>query len=347
MISDQISLGSKRAYLRTEAGATNLGGTTPSSAKTPPLNPYQIWRISGMELLLEGNNLASLVRPPEPLDTPLFEVSIQKEVFPALFTNPYQTRVHNVAGMEDFAAGTLVNCFPTFVNDIPTLVSREEKTCQWTSTVYKLPLAVELFAASWELASSRLVHEQQFSYSIRLRAWSDHQTSGPEDLLIELAQGTDADDARWYPFNANQQAFKMKAFQLEFEAEVTVDGAFYESHQLEFSNPKEAANRLGEGIGTPLLRSIRLLERVESSYAYYSLAELIQAASFFEQIGGSESNFQRLLLQLDLTALLVGREDATADPYEYLELTVHNNQFSNFQVRLSIDESLASPTQPE
>lgn len=350
MISDQITLGSSSAYLLNPNDQPNLGGASPSTARTPKLAPNQIWDVSGLELLIEGDDLTSLLHLPDTLDTPLMEMQIQKEVYPSLYTNPFATRAHNVAGFDDFERGQSMDCFVTEVNKIPTLVSRNSDYCEWKSVVYKLPAGIDIYAASWELATSRLVHEKQFKYSIKLLIWRDHNTDRTADAEFELANETDADDARTWRFNPNPndpnpQPNDCHAFQLLFTATVEVDSTFYQSHRVELTDEQGSAVA-GGTIGTPLLRSIRLLERVESSYRYYSLNELIQEASFYQMFDPQGSNLNRLILSLDYSAVLVGKKDmenAGGDDYEYFELAVTSDAFSRVQAKLLINERLRIP----
>lgn len=361
MISDRITLGSSSSYLRNANGSFNLGGATPSTARTQKLNPNQIWDVSGLELLIEAHDLTPLLHAPDTLDNPLIEIKIQKEVFPSLFANPFETRVHNVAGFDDFERGTSTNCFVTEVNKIPTLVSKGSDTCQWESVIYKLPTATDIYAASWELATSRLVDEAQFVYTIKLAVWPDHNTDHAPIKEIELSlnkssdNGTidaggndtlyylsDADDVRMYHLQENERSTKYQAFQLKFYAAVKVDSAFYESHRIDF-RPDQVSALAGDTIGIPLLRSIRLLERVESNYRFYSLNELIQAASFYQMFDPQGGNFHRLLLTVDSSAVLVGREKTAGlgeNDYEFLELAVFDNRFTRVQAKLIANERL-------
>jgi hypothetical protein len=357
MISDQITLGSSSAYLRNDSGSANLGGTSPSTARTKKLEPNQIWDISGLELLIEGDDLTPLLHLPDTLDNPLMEIKIQKEVFPSLFANPFETRVHNVAGFDDFERGKSSNCFVTEVNNIPTLVSKGTDLCNWESVVYKLPYAIDIYAASWELATSRLVNEEQFEYTIELYIWPDHDTDvevkpielspikSPDDDALHYL--SDADDARKYHLQENERK-TCQAFKLRFYAKVKVDSAFYESHRMEFNSSHQVSTMAGDTIGIPLLRSIRLLERVESNYRFYSLNELIQAASFYQMFDQQGSNFNRLLLNLDVSAVLVGREksqDSETNDFEFLEFDVSSLKFQRVQAKLLIDERLRIPRQ--
>lgn len=345
MISDQITLGSSSAYLLNSDGLSNLGGNTPSTARTPKLNANQIWDIEGVELLIEGEDLTALLHLPDVLDNPLMEVKIQKEVYPSLFTNPFGTRAHNVAGFDDFERGESTNCFVTEVNKIPTLVSRNSDRCLWQSVIYKLPTAINFFAASWELATSRLVHEEQFEYRITLFIWHNHDTDRDADESIDLANNTDADDARNYRFNPDQLLTNCHAFQLRFSATVKVDSTFYQSHRMDFTD-EQASTMTGGTIGLPLLRSIRLLERVESNFRYYSLNELIQEASFYQMFDPQGGDFNRLILSLDYSAVLVGKKDKKNvgdEDYEFFELTVTSDIFSKVQAKLLVSERLRIP----
>ena len=250
MISDQITLGSSAAYLRNASGLANLGGTSPSTAKTKKLEPNQIWDITGLELLIEGDDLTPLLHLPDTLDNPLMEIKVQKEVFPALFTNPFETRVHNIAGFDDFERGKSTNCFVTEVNNIPTLVSKRTDTCEWKSVVYKLPVPINIYAASWELATSRLVNQEQFDYNIELFVWQSHNTNNQADSIVELALNTDADDARTYFPTETELSTKLIncwAFQIKFTASVKVDSSFYESHRMDFS-PEQISTLAGDTI---------------------------------------------------------------------------------------------------
>ena len=336
MISDQITLGSSAAYLLNGHNRPNLAEGGMVMARTPELLPNQIWDISGIELLIEGEDLSPLLHRPDALATPLLEVKVQKEVFPGLFANPFGTRVHNVAGFGDFERGKASNCFATEVNGIPTLVSRGSGECHWASDTYKLPTAIDIQAASWELATSRLVHEDQFEYGIKLFVWHDHNINREADGKFDLALEADANDARAYRFEEGEAAGRCHAFQLYFTANVTVDSAFYESHRMDFRAGQQPA-MAGDTIGIPLLRSIRLLEAVESSHRFYSLNELIQRAGEYQIFAPQGKNFHRLLLTLDISAVLVGKEKTAGsgiDDREYLELTVAGDTFSRVQAKL-------------
>lgn len=340
MISDQITLGGTAAYLLNDEERPNLAEGGLVTARTPELLPNQIWDISGLEMLIEGEDLAPLLHRPDALEASLLEVKVQKEVFPGLFANPFGTRVHNVAGFDDFERGKAVNCFATEVGGIPTLVSRGSGICHWTSDVYKLPTAINIQAASWELATSRLVHEDQFTYDIKLFVWHDHNTRREADEKFDLALEADADDARAYRFKEGEVISRCHAFQLHFTARVTVDSAFYESHRMDFRADQRPA-AAGDTIGIPLLRSIRLLEAVESSHRFYSLNELIQRSGEYQIFAPQGGNFHRLLLTLDISAVLVGKEKTDSsgiDDYEYLELTVAGDAFSRVQAKLVATE---------
>ncbi len=347
MISDRISLGRESAYFLNANNLPNLGGISPATARTPKLAANRIWDISGLELLIEGENLTPLLHLPNASNTPLLEVRIQKEVFPCLFTDPFATRTHNVAGFDDFERGESMNCFVTEVNNIPTLVSRNSEYCEWRSVVYKLPVGVDLYAASWELATSRLVHGDQFDYSIKLSIWHDHNIDRTADADFELAKDTDADVARTWRYAPNQTEPSQPpqnchAFQLHFSATVKADSTFYQSHRMEFI-AGQAGAQTGSTIGIPLLRAIRLLERVESNNKFYSLNELIQKANFYHLFDPQSSQFNRLILSLDYSAVLVGKEDmfnAGGDDYEYFELAVTCDAFSRVQAKLTASERL-------
>lgn len=334
MISDHVTLGSSSSYLLNQNGQPNLAADIGLANRTPRLLPDQIWDIAGIELLLERTDLAPLLTMADDQPTPLIEIRVQKEMFPSLFASPFETRTHSLAGSEDFRRGKFQNCFDTNVNGVPTIVSRGSDRCVWTSAIYQAPLDLSFAAASWELASSRLIDAAQFEYNIKLNIWHNAQTDRPPDATLMLANHTDADDARSVPI-ASQDATSVRAFQLVFAAEVRAEAAFSETHQIDTPAAKAS-------IGTPLLRGIRLVQNVENHLCYHSLAEMIQAASFYQMLplaGG----FQQLMLMLDTSAVLVGRhsaDDASSDDYEFFEVTVHDPRFQRVQARLVVNERL-------
>ncbi len=340
MISDQIVLGGTSTYLRTDSGSANLVDASASTvSRTPALPSRQVWDVAGLEILLESDSLEPLLHLPDSNATPFLEIRLVKELFPDVFANTFETRMHGLSGFKDFENGTFSNCIATIVDDYPTLVSIGTEQCQWASTVYKLPVKVDVFAASWDLAVSRLGFHGQCSYDIELRLWIDTNTNRTPDQIVTLAEANNPTDPRRYIVDDGQSPLECQAFQVVFTADVKVDASFYETHRLEPGSAGVPELPAGQSIGMPLLRSFRLLERVASDYTFWSLHELIQKAGFYQLLDPPNDSLRRLLVFLDVPGQIDGNA-SPASTYEHLEVRLSNAHFSRVQIRLQGSERL-------
>jgi hypothetical protein len=85
-----------------------------------------------------------------------------------------------------------------------------------------------------------------------------------------------------------------------------------------------------------LLRAINLLEPVESSYNIYSLQELLSLSSNYHLFEFQGQPLTKMLATLDLSATLVHsqQQDLQTSMYEFIEIQVLSNTFSNFEAKL-------------
>lgn len=356
MIIDKVQLAGLDAYFQDpdNSGKIDLAAKT---SRTKPLRKGKQLEISGIELLIESDNdLTSLfnlnldTQNNPPTLGPLFSITVMKEMFPRLFADPFRHRVHNIGGFEDFKRGTLENGKVMDIEGIPTIVSIGTGTCKWTSPLYPMPESVTLNHASWELAASTKTSSGNFSYSLELHAFDAGQASIPTVHLTnpaDPAQPGQLDPTKprmLKDFNLADAAF----YKVVFTAEVKKDADIYEKH----------TTLIGESIGTPLLRAVNLLEPVESIYNVYSLQELLSLSSEYRLFEFQGQPLNKMLVTLDLSATLVHSDyekykDAgdPSDPktyndptsfYEFVEIKVVTDQFSNFEAKL-VGEALTRP----
>src|SRR5262249_30209979 len=125
--------------------------------------------VAGITVVIEHDDVASLYSRQT---DPIFEVIVTKEMFPGLFKDPYASRVHRIAGFEDFGQGHSSNFRAMEVDGMVSLVSTAvDELCRWQSPLYRMPKAVALYAAAWDLASSRMTPPDAFAYSVTLEWW--------------------------------------------------------------------------------------------------------------------------------------------------------------------------------
>jgi len=222
MIIDRIQLAGLEAYFQVGAGGVNLGGQNPLTARTKQLGRGKQLEISAIELLIEsGNDLTDLFNfnfdtqnnPPTP--DPLFSITLMKEMFPALFADPFRHRVHNISGFEDFKRGTMENAKVLDVEGIPTIVSIGTGICTWKSPLYPMPEPINLNHASWELAASTRTPPGNFKYSLKLATFDANQAPF---LTFFLANNLDPTKPRKAE-NCNLK--DVGFYQIEFTADVT------------------------------------------------------------------------------------------------------------------------------
>ena len=194
MITDRIQLAGTDAYIEDpqNAGIVNLGTNVPAGVnraypivvRTEPMEKGKQLELSGIQILLESDDLSALFRR-QP--APIIEVGIMKELFSGLFADPYDHRVHNIAGYADFNEGNLTNGRVMEVDGLPTIVSTGRNECIWVSKEYVLPEPIVIDAVSWELATTRLSAPDSFKYKIRIDCFDD--AGNNSNILTALNNG--------------------------------------------------------------------------------------------------------------------------------------------------------------
>ena len=340
MITDRIQLAGLDSYFRdpNNGGSINLGGNTPT-IRTAPLNKGKQLEISGIQLLIEQDDLQpflafqldnqNLTQP-----SPLFKISVVKEMFAGLFADPYSHRVHNIAGYLDFKEGTLINGRVMEIEGIPTIVSTGKEECIWTSREYEMPDPISISAVAWELATSKLSPPNSFHYQIKIAA-KDASGAPLPDINIDNAGQMLKADARRAIDGLNQQ--NIKSFQITFTAKIFEDSYLKERHLPTVNLPN-----LNENIGRPLLRAINILEPIRSIYEINSLTELQNLCSDFHFFENPGAAIPRLTATLDLIVTLVNSPNqniANNDIYdntsqfEFIELKLFTDRFTRFEAR--------------
>ncbi|RZK26270.1 MAG: hypothetical protein EOO43_03320 [Flavobacterium sp.] len=335
MITDRVQLAGLDAYFRDPAtGKINLGGITPT-IRTAPLNKGKQIEISGIQLLIEHQDLQSFFAYPynnndDPVFAPLFRFSVMKEMFPGLFADPFSHRIHNIAGYLDFSEGTLTNGRVMEVDGIPTIVSIGRDKCIWVSKEYVMPAPISINAVAWELATSKLTPPDSFHYKIKIASKDEAGAALPD---IEIGRGTaqmlQADAKRAIDGLNN---LNIKSFQVTFTAKVYEDSYLNERH----------LPTINENLGRPLLRAINILEPVPSIYEINSLSELKNLCSDVHLFENPGPAINRLTATLDLSAVLVNSTNQIisnndvynlGSRYEYVELILFPNQFTRFEAK--------------
>lgn len=336
MISDIKTLAGIDSYFKNQDDNINLGilsadssGINRSIAMTRALEKDKQLNISGIQLLIEHDkDLNKLMNfqlngPGKP--SPLFRISVMKEMFPGLFADPFSHRVHNIAGFLDFNEGTLTNGKVMEIDGVPTIVSTSKEECIWTSKVYEFPNPIEIDAIAWELATSKLTPPDSFHYHIKIDVLDDSGVSINEIEIGNASNMLKADESRAHD---GLNIFLVKKFQITFTAKVFEDSYIKESHLPSTFNEK---------IGRPLLRAINILEPVQSTYDIYSLTELKSICSDFHLFETPGPEIKRIMATIDLNAVIVHSVNQDEDDvkYEFLELNVLYNGFSNFEAKVT------------
>jgi hypothetical protein len=359
MIIDKVQLAGSNAYFQDprNPGTINLAANPNVTSRTEPLRKGKQLEISGIELLIESEKV-DLTDLFGFQSTPLFSITVMKEMFPTLFAEPFGHRVHNISGFEDFKRGTLENGKVMDIDGIPTIISTGTGICKWISPLYPMPEPIPLDHASWELAASRKTSASNFRYRLELHKCDANRNRLQTVYLTNPADPTepvDPDRPNSLDLNPTQPR-KVEKFDLhdvgfyevEFTADVRRDAAIYEKHTA----------LIGESIGTPLLRAVNLLEPVRSIYNVYSLQELLSLSSEYHLFEFYGQPLNKMLVTLDLSATLVHSDyekykDAgdPSDPntyndptsfYEFVEIKVITDQFSNLEAKL-VGEVLMKP----
>lgn len=320
MLLDTIKLSGLDAYLIANrkdpdpANRINLcGDTTDLTGFSPEIGKGQLIEMSGIFIQIEGEDLVPLFQRQQ---EPLISIEVKKEMFPGLFSDPYQHRVHTIAGFDDFNRGSLENLKVMEVDGFPTLVSFGSLPCRWTSAIYQFPDPFTLDAAAWYLPTSKLTPPDGFNYSLKLNFWkADEDLGQAAQHSIRLA-GIDTKptgdrfivDLAICLDSADVLPVDIIAYQIEFNATVNYD-TYLKEYQVGLENK--------ESTGRPLLRSVNLLEKVKPIYKFYSLNELINESAdhqFFEEHQGK---LKKINATIYITAALEEKEE--------ISLTVHND----------------------
>jgi hypothetical protein len=338
MITDRIQLAGSDAYFKDPAsGKINLGGVTPT-IRTSPLNKGKQLEISGIQLLIEHQDLQPLLTYPSdnaglPVSSPLFKISVTKEMFAGLFADPFSHRVYNIAGFLDFNEGTLVNGRIMEVDGVPTICSTSKEECVWTSKEYIMPDPISIDAIAWELATAKFSPPDSFHYKIKITSKDSAGAALPDINIDNGGQMLKADAKRAIEGLSNQN---IQSFQIRFEAKV-----FEDSYVRERSAPL-----INENIGRPLLRAINILEPVKSVYEFQSISELQSHCSDFHLFDVPGPAIKRLTALLDLSAVLTNSPNQVianndiynaSSKYENVELKLFSNQFTRFDAKLDSD----------
>jgi len=297
MITDKIQLTGLDAFFRDPlSGTTNLATVAPVTVRSTPLNKGRQLEISGIQLLIEADDLQPFLSypsdqaqdPPLPVVAPLFKIRVMKEMFPGLFADPFSHRVHNIAGFLDFRDGELTNARVMEVEGIPTICSTGKDTCTWKSREYKLPGPISINAVAWELASAKFTPPDSFHYKIEIVL-----NSGADTISIDNAGQLLKADVKRAVEGLNKQ--NISSFQINFTAKV-----FEDAYMMERSLPL-----VNENMGRPLLRAINLLEPVQSVFEFSSLIELQNQCSGFHLFETPGPEIKRLIAAIDINAVLV------------------------------------------
>lgn len=324
MIIDRIRLSGLQAYFRdpSNPGSTNLAAATPAVVRTTPLKKGVQLEISGIQLLIESNDLNSLFHRQA---SPLFRLSVIKEIFAGLFADPFMHRVHNVAGWLDFNQGTLENGRVIEIDGVPTICSVGKDECIWTSRDYHLPYPVNIDSVAWELASAKLTHPESFFYKIDIDC-----LNAAGNVFDSIGTGSNFVKAD-IPRFKEKTVSGVSAFRITFRAKVIQD-SFVTERQLPSYNEK---------IGRPLLRAVNILELLSSSeFDIHSLVELKNLSGNVLMSDSPGPEITRISAELFVNAVLVNspNEDSSANNYEFIELKLLTDKFDVFEAKLIGEE---------
>lgn len=329
MITDIVNLAGEQAYFKNAAGDINICGT---QVQSPALGKGKQMNVSGIYFALEGSDLIPLFNILEDDDSgtgnmikranPLISITVIKEIFPKLFTDPFRTRVHTIAGFDDFRRGTFKNCDVYKINGVPTVVSIGTQGCVWKSIKYELPEDLNFAMSQWELASSRDTSESAFRYSMKLNCFDNAGNALP---AIVLANNLNPVDSRVATIDITNVRF----YELEFLADV-----FHDSYVSE-----RIISAKAETIGRPLLESLHLLEPVQSKYDFYSLEEFLAECSEYNLLEMQGLPLKKLIAYLDLSSILTysSNQDTSANLYERISIEVSPLYFNYITARLDAE----------
>lgn len=311
MLLDTIKLSGLDAYLIANRDAPNPENRINLCRDTIAgisckVGEGQLIEMSGIFIQIEGKDLVPLFQRQK---KPLISIEVKKEMFPGLFSDPYQHRVHTIAGFDDFNRGILENLKVMEIDGYPTLVSFGSSPCKWISAVYKFPNPFTLDAAAWYIPTSKLTPQEGFKYSLKMNFWK-----AGEDLdqaaqhSVPLAENKIPNADRFIPdLDGSLDTKNIVAYQIEFDATVNYD-TYLKEYQVGLENK--------ESMGRPLLRSVNLLEKVKPAYEFYSLNELINVSAAHRFFDEHNKKLKKINATIYITAAL--------EENETISLTVHN-----------------------
>ncbi|VVB95465.1 Uncharacterised protein [uncultured archaeon] len=335
MMLDTIKLSGLDAYLKADSDDSDPTNRINLSRDTTRLTGVcltvgkgQLMEISGIFIQIEGTDLVPLFQRQQ---EPLISIEVKKEMFPGLFSDPYQHRVHTIAGFDDFNRGVLENLKVMDVDGYPTLVSFGSLPCKWTSAIYQFPHPFTVDAAAWYLPTSKQTPPDGFKYSIKLNFWkADEKLDQAAQHSILLA-GIDTkptadrfiDDLDICLDSADVLPVDIIAYQIEFNATVNYD-TYLKEYLVGLENK--------ESMGRPLLRSVNLLEKVTPAYEFYSLNELINSSAAHQFFEERQGKLKKINATIYITAAL--------EKDEAISLMVHNDTLPRTKKLAYVDARL-------
>lgn len=318
MIIDTINSAGIATYLKDQSGNFNLSANTPSKAFTEKLSKGKQMNVSGIQFYLEADDLFPLFNFLEEdasgnfskREKPLISLSVNKEILPGLFADPFKSRIHSIGGFQDLKRGIFENCEVFRLNNKPTLVSLGTETCSWKSIKYELPEEISIDHACWEIPSAKITPATAFKYSIKLYAYDaiGNMINGAPTILADNLNPTRPRCIK------NIKLKRVKSYEVEFSAEVKHDSSLTE----------RIVTEKADTIGRPILEGIFLLEPVPTKYDFYSLQEFLSECSEYELFNQQGSPIKRITATLNLSSVLVQspNEDISVGEHEYLKLEI-------------------------
>jgi hypothetical protein len=297
MIVDQVILAGDRARFRSTSGRDpfNLNAAGANTVPIGPMPDGAALSVSGVAVMMKARDIESLLERPNNRNEPLIQVSVVKEMYRGLFKDPYAHRVYTIEGFEDFRRGKATNLQAMEVEGKATLVSLGNQAAQWTSGLYQLPEPVTFSAVAWDIAASQHTNPNAFHYSIQVQLWDagTNTTDQPSNVISTSRDNrlNDLNDPRFI-----EETQSGAAMRLLFSAQVKYEAAFHEQH---------AALAQNISLGTPLLRSVHLLEPITPAYALMSLMELqVRAREFIVYRGDPSAPPDTVTAVIDLPCYL-------------------------------------------
>jgi hypothetical protein len=337
MIIDIINSAGGKAYLKDSLFNLNLALEIPSRAITEIVGKGKQVNVSGIQFYIEGSDLFPLFNLLEAdvsgklskRNQPLISISVNKEILPGLFADPFKSRIHTLGGFQDFKRGTFDNCDVYSIDNKPTIVSQGTEQCKWKSIKYELPEDITLDSAYWEIPSVKDTPASAFKYSINLYAYDSAGNAINGGAATVLANDLDPTQKR---IKQNIKLTNVRFYELELTADVKHDSTLTERIVIEKADT----------IGRPLLEGVYLIEPVKSKFDFYSLQEFLAECSEYEMFQLQGLPFKKLLATLNLSSILVQspNENTANGEYEYITVEVHTNALNVLTAKLVSSEYL-------